>query len=61
MAYYVKVALIRWEPRIQVREVDVSLDPERDGTLLVEISYEIKASHDERSIVYPFYLMTEEE
>jgi phage baseplate assembly protein W len=61
MAYYVKAALIRWEPRIQVKDVDVYPDPDRDGTLLVEISYEIKATHDERSIVYPFYLMAEEE
>jgi hypothetical protein len=61
MAHYVKAALIRWEPRIQVREVDVSPDPDLDGALLVEINYEIKATHDERSIVYPFYLSAEEE
>ncbi|MEA3309347.1 MAG: GPW/gp25 family protein [Chloroflexota bacterium] len=60
MAYYVRRALRRWEPRINVLQVLVSPDLERDGVLLVEISYAIKSTHDERSIVYPFYLMGEE-
>jgi len=60
-AYYVQVALERWEPRIELREVDVVTDPARDGVLLVEIKYEVKDTHDERSIVYPFYLSGEEE
>jgi phage baseplate assembly protein W len=58
--YYVEEALARWEPRITVRGVDVSPDPSQDGAVLVEIRYEIKDTHDERSIVYPFYIMGEE-
>jgi phage baseplate assembly protein W len=60
LAYHVKAALMRWEPRIDIVDVDVYPDPGNDGALLVEISYEVKATHDERSIVYPFYLMAEE-
>ncbi len=60
-AYYVQIALERWEPRIEVREVEVITDPARDGVLLVEIKYLVKDTHDERSIVYPFYLSGEEE
>ena len=56
MAYYVRRALRRWEPRIEVMDVDAYPDPNRDGTMLVEIKYRIKATHDERSIVYPFFL-----
>ncbi len=59
--HYVEQALERWEPRIDVQEVDVSTDPGRDGALLVEIKYRVKDTHDERSIVYPFSLMGEEE
>ena len=36
---------------------NVSLDRAR---LLVEIHYRIKATHDRRSLVYPFYLIPEE-
>jgi phage baseplate assembly protein W len=61
VVYYVEEALAQWEPRIDVQEVDVSADPGRDGALLVEIKYRVKDTHDERSIVYPFFLSGEEE
>lgn len=60
MTHYVRRALQRWEPRIEVLAVDVYPDQDQDGALLVEIHYRIKGTHDERSIVYPFYLMGEE-
>jgi phage baseplate assembly protein W len=61
IVYYVEEALAQWEPRIDVQEVDVSADPGRDGSLLIEIKYRVKDTHDERSIVYPFFLSGEEE
>jgi len=54
-AYYVKEALGMWEPRIRVQDVTTSIDPRNASRLLVEIHYEIKASHDRRSLVFPFY------
>ena len=42
-------------------EIDVSAGPAGSAALLVEIKYIVKDTHDERSIVYPFYLMGEEE
>jgi Bacteriophage baseplate protein W len=61
MVYYVEEALGRWEPRINLQEVNVSSDPGRDGVVLVDIKYQIKDTYDEYSIVYPFYLTGEEE
>jgi phage baseplate assembly protein W len=61
LIHYVEQALARWEPRIEVREVRVLDDPAHDGAFLVEIDYLIKTTHDERSIVYPFYLVGEGE
>ncbi len=58
---YVTEALILWEPRIKVRRVSVYVAPDMDGALLIEIAYLIKATHDERSIVYPFFLQGDEE
>jgi hypothetical protein len=57
---YVEDALGMWEPRINVMQVQVRQDPGADHTLLIEIQYEIKATHDQRSLVYPFYLIPEE-
>ena len=60
LALYIEQALERWEPRIKVEDVEISTDSNSGATLLVEIKYSIKDSHDERSIVYPFFLMGEE-
>ena len=60
LTHYVKQALEMWEPRIEVQEVEISTASNTGATLLVEIKYKVKDTHDERSIVYPFYLMGEE-
>ena len=61
MIYYVRQALGRWEPRIDVDQVLVSEDAQDDGVLFVEVRYTIKDTHDERSIVYPFFIVNEGE
>ena len=52
---YVEEALAFWEPRITVRAVTVQRDPEGEERLLIEIDYEIKATYDRRTLVFPFY------
>lgn len=54
-AYYVEEALGMWEPRIQVHQVTARPDPLNPGRLLIDLHYEIKATHDRRSLVFPFY------
>jgi len=54
-AYYVEEALKMWEPRITVRRIDANADPDDAARLLVKIDYEIKATYDQRSLVFPFY------
>jgi len=56
----VRRALGMWEPRITVRDVVVQADADDPARLLIDIQYEIKATHDRRSLVYPFYLIPEE-
>ncbi|MBN2394154.1 MAG: GPW/gp25 family protein [Anaerolineae bacterium] len=57
---YVEQALGMWEPRINLTRVNVYPDPQERHCLLVEIDYRVKQTHDERSLVYPFYLIPEE-
>ena len=57
---YVEEALGMWEPRIQVQEVSVRPDADDPARLLIEVEYVTKATHDRRSLVYPFYLIPEE-
>lgn len=54
-ASYVQDALRMWEPRITVLQVEADADPDHDDRLLIQIRYEIKATHDERALVFPFY------
>ncbi len=56
-SHYVKEALGWWEPRIEVTDVEPKPDPEDHARLIIMIQYRIKATNDERSIVYPFYLL----
>jgi hypothetical protein len=53
---YVEEALGWWEPRIEVTEVDVRSDSGDTSRLLISIKYRVKATSDERTLVYPFYL-----
>lgn len=60
MRQYVREALAMWEPRITVREVNVE-PGEVDGRVEIGIVYEMRATKDERTLVYPFYIAGEEE
>ena len=55
-AHYVEDALGWWEPRIEVLEIDPQPDPKDTSRLLINIKYRIKATNDERNLVYPFYI-----
>lgn len=57
----VKRSLAFWEPRIEVRSVDVTVDQFSRNTLYINISYQKKGSYDPRNLVFPFYLINEEE
>jgi phage baseplate assembly protein W len=52
---YVVEALGFWEPRIDVLDVIAAADPFQPARLNIHIHYRVRASHDERSLVYPFY------
>jgi phage baseplate assembly protein W len=60
---HVEEALGWWEPRIEVREVSATVDPLGDdvGRLSITVSYVVRATKDERSLVYPFYLIEREQ
>jgi uncharacterized protein len=55
--HYVTDALALWEPRIEVQEVRVGVDPNEGACLLVEIDYVQRADNQRRNLVYPFYII----
>ena len=57
----IRSALDRWEPRIEVREIEFDVAGAGRGELLIELSYVLRATSDVRNLVYPFYLVPLEE
>ena len=56
----VRTALRRWEPRIDVEEVVVTLDVENPSILYIDVRYTIKRTNDRRNLVFPFYTIPAE-
>jgi phage baseplate assembly protein W len=57
----IRNALDRWEPRIDVEDLDFDLANVDDGQLLITIVYRVRATNNQRNLVYPFYVIPEEE
>lgn len=51
----VRLALIRWEPRIDVLEVDTEVR-EKGEMLLINVHYRVRSTNNFFNLVYPFYL-----
>ena len=60
MKIWVKEALDQWEPRIMVRQV-LTIPRQVEGRVDLIIQYQIRESHDNRSMVFPFYLKSAED
>jgi uncharacterized protein len=56
IAESVREALVRWEPRIIVQDIDVDAPGETPNMLLVRISYVIKRTNAVHNIVFPYYV-----
>jgi uncharacterized protein len=61
IAFEVRRSLRRWEPRIDVHDVEVSADPDDSSILYIDVRYAVKATNDRRNLVFPFYLIPEED
>ena len=52
----VKEALILWEPRIEVIDVETSTEKIKEGVLYIRVDYKIRTTNTQHNLVYPFYL-----
>ena len=60
IAYEVRASLERWEPRIEVIEVQVSSDPGDQTILYIDVQYALAGTNDKRNLVFPFYTIPDE-
>ncbi len=61
LAFEVTRALERWEPRIDVMDVDVDVDTEDPSVLYITLTYAVRGTNDPRNLVFPFYVIPTEE
>lgn len=57
IAYQVRLALERWEPRIVLDDVLVDFTNAGEGTLFIDIRYRLRGDNDPRNLVFPFYVI----
>ncbi len=61
VAHEVRRSIRRWEPRIDLHDVRVTIDELDRSLLYIDISYAIKSTNDRRNLVFPFYTIPEED
>lgn len=49
-------ALVTWEHRIDVDDVEVRVPTDREATVVVDVEYTVRSSNASKNLVYPFYL-----
>jgi phage baseplate assembly protein W len=50
-------ALSRWEPRIEVDDIDVDPDESAQGAVRIAVAYTVRSTNDRRNLVFPFYVI----
>lgn len=53
----VTMAILYYEPRINLLEVNVALDEQLDGRININLDYVIKTVNKRSNMVYPFYFL----
>jgi len=53
---FIKTALLNYEPRIEVEEVETQVSAETEGLVMIHVVYRVLATNSRFNWVYPFYL-----
>jgi hypothetical protein len=52
----IRESLTLWEPRITDLNVDLMVDEEKEGCILVNIDYRVRSTNNPYNLVFPFYM-----
>jgi phage baseplate assembly protein W len=61
IAFEVRAALTTWEPRVEITDVDVRPDAGQQTLLYIDVTYSVRDTNDTRNLVFPFYVIPDEE
>jgi len=51
----IKTAILYFEPRIDVKKIDLNINNESEGIIILEIEYVVRATNSRFNFVYPYY------
>src|SRR5262245_59103148 len=54
--HYIRDALTRFEPRIDLQDVQVDSSPDEPNKMLIRVQYRVRSSNTSHNVVYPFYV-----
>ncbi len=49
-------ALVKWEPRIDIEDVDARTDDEKSNVVHIGVEYRVRTTNSLSNMVYPFYI-----
>jgi phage baseplate assembly protein W len=49
-------AILYFEPRVTTDNIDITVDPDTEGLIWINVSYTISVSNERANMVYPYYL-----
>lgn len=56
MQKLIKEAILLYEPRIDLKNVDLIMQNETNGLLLISVDYVVRTTNSRSNIVFPFYV-----
>jgi len=56
VVHHVREALVKYEPRVDILDVDAETAPDQPNLLLIRINYRIRTNNAVGNMVYPFYI-----
>ena len=59
-AFYVREAILKWEPRVDSIKVVAHPDPSQENVMIIKVTYRVISTNNIKNMVYPFYLRREE-
>jgi Bacteriophage baseplate protein W len=61
LAFEVKSALQRWEPRVDVVRVTATASADHPELVFIDVQYAVKGTNDRRNLVFPYYVIPDDE
>ena len=52
----VREALVQWEPRIDIEDIDARTDNEQPNVVRIDVEYRVRTTNSLSNMVYPFYI-----